>query len=398
MKRSLKKLAFAVIGINSLALSGFSQDVPNGGDSSHEEISRNQSENTVPLLLGGIWQNYSRYVVFDTGYLAQDNKSVPQIVLRTFYQWYDDRAAESSEYTNNNPRDSRNLRETNNTTVSSSGAEEMTMTFVPLVPQVFPESYGIPYINEKGDELYAQEIPSGAWDIQIKYSSHKRGEPDVYHVPVAVIGKNLYLNFAVKSISDAGENPLDGYWKDEGSANGILVSAPTQNNELTCYYSSGNKIFKLRYWQTDMDYAPEAKATFLNGDEAVSVPKHIRSGDKTYTCAAGRRTQIRHVDVLDFFETSYELNGILIHRAVSGAEGNTVETVTSAATICVFGKPYLTLTDGSRTMEEIITLDNARRKPGPAPLFPPHGILDFDWSIIEDPPSSYDRRMKDLGK
>ena len=54
-----------------------------------------ESERQVPLLLEGIWENYNRYVVFDSGYINSNQQSIPQIVLRTFYQWYDDRAAET---------------------------------------------------------------------------------------------------------------------------------------------------------------------------------------------------------------------------------------------------------------------------------------------------------------
>ena len=51
-----------------------------------------------------------------------------------------------------------------------------------------------------------------------------------------------------------------------------------------------------------------------------------------------------------------------------------------------------------KTIEEIIKQDSEKKYPAPQPLFPPHGILDFDWSIIEDPPTNYNKRVLDLGK
>lgn len=56
------------------------------------------SQEEVPALLKGVWKNSSRYFVFDSGYVSDDGGAIPQAVLRSFYTWYDDRAAESSLY------------------------------------------------------------------------------------------------------------------------------------------------------------------------------------------------------------------------------------------------------------------------------------------------------------
>ena len=58
----------------------------------------------VSSLLGGIWENADRMVVFDTGL-----DSI-QIVLKPFYGRYADRAAESSVYTKENVRDRAKLQ------------------------------------------------------------------------------------------------------------------------------------------------------------------------------------------------------------------------------------------------------------------------------------------------
>ena len=55
------------------------------------------------------------------------------------------------------------------------------------------------------------------------------------------------------------------------------------------------------------------------------------------------------------------------------------------------------LVDG-KTIEQIIREDSEKKYPEPEPLFPPHGVLDFDWSILEDPPANWNMRMLDLGK
>ena len=364
-----------------------------------------ESEDSVPALLSGIWANDSRYVVFGSGYRAEESgKPIPDIVLRTFYQWYDDRAGESGEYSAKVSRD-RNAAETRS-------AEEMELRFTPLTDELFMPEYGQGVVQEDGDVLYAEGKNSGAWDIEVKYSGHKLGGEDTYHIPVAVIGNRLYLNFAIKgedsdSVPTSGlldgvtiqaENLLEGYWRDNGSANGIMVCPPVTNTELLSYYITNNSVYHIRYWETDMEYDPEAEALFTDGDVTYSVPKHLRAAQKTYTCTLGRRTRIRNIDKSTSIQGDYELNSVLVEKHFADADGGESRYTVRTSTILAFGKPYLTLTDGSRDLQGIIAANNVRRHPAPVSPFPPHGVLDFDWSVIEDPPASYDRRNIDLGK
>lgn len=386
----------------------FAQDASAGAEVSSdvEEVSSVEvPQETVPALLSGIWANDGRYVVFGSGYNgAESGRPVPDIVLRTFYQWYDDRAGESKGYSATVKRD-RNAAETRQ-------AEEMELHFTPLTDELFTADLDKPVVQEDGDLLTAEEKNSGAWDIEVKFANHKLGGEDTYHIPVAVIGDKLYLNFAVKKedsdsvpaselldgITVQAENLLDGYWQDAGSANGILVCPPVTNTELLSYYIRNNAVYHIRYWETDMEYNPEAQALFTDGEATYSVPKHLRSAEKTYTCTLGKRTRIRNIEKSDSIGGEYELNSVLVEKHVKDEKGNERSYTVRTSTILAFGKPYLTLTDGSRNLQEIIASNNARRHPAPASPFPPHGVLDFDWSIVEDPPASYDRRMLDLGK
>ena len=351
-------------------------------------------DESVPELLGGIWENDSRYVVFDTS----------SIVLRTFYQWYDDRAAETNEQSQAVPRD-RNDAETRT-------PEKIELHFTPLTDVLYTENFDKAVVQADGDVLTAETFNSGAWDMEIKYASHKLGGEDTYHVPIAVIGNKLYLNFALrpedsdsvpkssllKDITIQSENILEGYWKDTGSANGILVSPPIISTELLSYYITKDAVYQIRYWYTDMAYDENAEAVFTDGDITYKVPKHILSAGKVYTCTVGRRNNIRNIDKSPSLPESYTLNSVLVQKKNVDENGEESSYTVRTATICAFGEPYLTLTDGSKSLMDIIKEHNARKKPKPEPLFPPHGLLDFDWSIIEDPPASYDRRMLDLGK
>ena len=332
----------------------------------------------------GIWSNKTRYVVFDTGYLSAPDSSVPQIILKVFYGLYDDRAQESSEYTQSHKR------EVNDVTPQAK-AQENSVTYHPLTQQLFPREYGLDVINEHGNIYSAGTASSGAWDLEIKYE----GYGDKYHVPVCVIGDNIYLDFVIKTYSPEDEsNPVLGFWQDAGSASGILISPPVVKKELVSYFVTENAVYHIRYWRTDMEYEPSVLAVFSDENETYSVPKHLLSGGKVYTCVNGRGTKIRNIEKSHDFPFEYTLNSVKITR--ESDDGGEDSFMTS--TLCAFGKPYLTRTDGTMTLEQILEKDASRPPLPRKPLFPPHGILDFDWSIIEDPPSDWNRRMQDLGK
>ena len=158
------------------------------------------SQEEIPQLLKGVWKNSSRYFVFDSGYVSDDGGAIPQAVLRTFYTWYDDRAAESSLYSEKNPRD------VNNTT-SKSPAQEISIKYVPLADELFSQADGNGVLQNDGGILYANGIPSGAWNLEIKYPNRK----EIYNVPVAVIGDKLFLKYFISQSGVAGRA---GFWKD----------------------------------------------------------------------------------------------------------------------------------------------------------------------------------------
>lgn len=369
----------------------------------------------VPVLLKGIWYNSNRYVIFDTGY-SNTNASVPQIVLRTFYTWYDDRAAESPQYTQKTQQktinvagEERYVDETKTPTVPaiardknnavSRQAEEIKIRFIPLVTQAFPSSYNMPVTLSDGRTLTADEIPSGAWDLEITYPRNKT----VYHVPVAVIGNNLYLNFTVKALPATGtaadENQLIGFWKDNGNASGILVSPPITSKELLSYYVTSNAVYHIRYWKTDMDYDADAEAVFSDGDQSFSVKKHLFVGGVNYTCVEGRGTKIRNIEKGKTFPKTYTCNSVLITSTIIDEQGNTATVTQKAATICALGEPYLSLTDGKSTIEQLVLAANSRHKPLPPPPFPAHGgAIDFHWEIVKDLPVQTYVRVLSIGK
>lgn len=346
----------------------------------------------VPSLLGGIWENADRMVVFDTGL-----DSI-QIVLKPFYGRYADRAAESSVYTKENVRD-------RNSATSSSAADVIGIECIPLAEELAAgDSNGV--VQANGDVLLAENESSGAWILKLRY-----GKEDVF-VPVARIGNNLYLDFVLREENSdnvasssalngttlSSEHPADGFWYDAGRASGITLSKPFYKTELLSYLVDADKIYHIRYWRSDMDFDSLAQAVFRDADSEYSVPKHLRFAGQTFTCVNGKGTRIRNIERSGSFPKTARMNSVIVKKERTNSDGLKVFYNVRTSTICAFGEPYLTLHSGSETIEQIVKEMNSQKMPAPKPLFPPHGVLDFDWSIIENPPKDYNRRVLDLGK
>lgn len=382
--------------------------------STEESLAKKSTAEAVPLLLQGIWYNTNRYIVFETGY-KDGSRDIPQVVLRTHYTWYNDRAAESKSYTEKTGTKTTNTsgeeksdkmtipqtaRDRNNTTAET--PEEIKITFVPLVQEAFPESYNMNVALSSNITMYAETEPSGAWDAQIQYPRSKI----IYHVPLAVIGNELYLNFKVKNVvygnssmdtdsSSVFSSEMTGLWQDYGNASGILISPPVTNTELLSYFITSTAVYQIRYWQTDMDYDENAVATFSDGSNTYTVKKHLSVGGKIYTCVNGRGTKIRNIEKSNSMPVEYKTNSVIIQTSSTDENGAPVTSTIKESTICAIGKPYLTLSDGKKTIEQLVVEANNRRKPLPPPVFPPSG-LDFHWDIIKEL-NKYNRVLS-LGK
>ena len=373
------------------------------GDSN--DYSASIADSAIPSLLEGIWENSNRYVIFDSSSLdssllsestssssqASQNQNeeksniIPSIALRNFYRWYVDRAAEDSLYSKSKVRPSNDS--------TSKKAQELQIHFEPLTYELFTSENNVPVTFSNGTTIEANGQVSGAWDMQVKYPNDK----NIYHIPIAVIGNKLYLHFKIRHFDENAQSysqSMNGFWQDYGSANGILVCPPVQSSELLSYYVTDSFCYPVRYWQTDMEYDSAAQAFLEDEGKNYSLPKHIFCASKVYTCVLGRRTKIRNITKTEKIPEEYVTNSVTVKKQNLSSQ----ETFTTS-TICAIGEPYLTLLDGSQSLEEIIAEAEKKVRPAKKPLFPVSGgPIDFDFSIKEDPPSSYNRRLLDLGK
>ena len=327
-------------------------------------VTEHSLSDNVPPLLQGIWQGTDRLIMFS-------NENEFALVLRVFYQWYNDRAAEPASFSELKTRDR------NNTTKSH--AEEISIHYITIV-----------------------ENPSktaGVYELAVKYPYEK----NPVFIPICIIDGKIYLDFLIKdsasvtdfrffdSTTSNEKTDSNGFYRAAANANGITISLPIFEKEVVSYFiaGTGNEIYRIRYWLSEMDYS-YAKASFSDGDKIFWVDKYLRIGSQVYQCTTGRSSKIRNIQKSSKFEK------IAIYDQDGG--------------IIAFGEPYLVkVPEGNdrvalqtssfflNTIEE----NNKRRKNPPKPLFPPT-FPKYHWKDITElelyNSSTWNKRNLDIHK
>lgn len=298
----------------------------------------------VPDAFKGVWERDDRYVIFSCNQDADQSKQKEEaaILLKTFYSWYLDRTAE--------PEDWNAERTLNDSTVPD--AERIFVEYRPLVT------------------TRHSAADASVWEIFLWLPRLREASV----IPVAIIGGNLYLNFAVKLNTQGEESsesegnaqgqkeadPLEGFWARMSQADGVKVCQPVTSTDIYSTYITSDAVYTIRYWRTDMEYTNEM-AFFSDGGKTFSVVKHIQSAGKIYTCANGRSVTIRNVQKTNDRPQVYELDG--------------------AAQICGLGEPYLKRVQEKASQDAVVALAKkyfAQRAPNPDPPFPPSNL---DWHM-----------------
>ena len=271
-----------------------------------------------------------RYVFFE-----QNDEDQPQLVvlLKTYYGWYLNRAAEPASYNDKEPR----VRNTAN----ARNAEHIYIQNINT--------------KETGNSLYGS--------LDLSYSTWQKNT-----IPFFMLEDSIYLSYFEKDEIDELENP-DKKWtfyRGVAPSKGFMISPQSIPDNITGYIIDGEKLYDVRYWKTDMDYSTDY-ITFSYKDDSYQIPKHLRSQETNYSCVSGRSKKVRNA--VKPFE--YKAENFLYNDDGSAFTKN--------------GEPYLKQLAGRDTFEELIKIvkeANSKRKPDPPALFPPSD-LDWHWDLID---------------
>ena len=285
---------------------------------------------SIPSKLLGIWESKDRYVFFE-----QNDEDQPQLVvlLKTYYGWYLNRAAEPASYNDKEPR----VRNTAN----ARNAEHIYIQNINT--------------KETGNSLYGS--------LDLSYSTWQKNT-----IPFFMLEDSIYLSYFEKDEAEESENP-DKKWtfyRGVAPSKGFMISPQSIPENITGYIIDGEKLYDVRYWKTDMDYSTDY-ITFSYKDDSYQIPKHLRSQETNYSCVSGRSKKVRNA--VKPFE--YKAENFLYNDEGSAFTKNE--------------EPYLKQLASRDTFEElnkIVKEANSKRKPDPPALFPPSD-LDWHWDLID---------------
>ena len=270
----------------------------------------------IPENLKGIWEGKNRFVFFEN---ATDDEN-PQfvIVLKEYYDWYYDRAAEPAEYSQTEPR-------------SLNSATHKTPEIIPF-------------------ELKQIEDITDAYQLKVTYSKHFSNT-----TTFVIIDDRIYLNMYTKydQIDDELNKDISLYRGYQHSDGFVLNSQPVDEN-IGLLILLKDIFYDVRYWQTDMDYETSS-VTFKYKDDTFLVPKHLFAEGTNYSSVSGRSKKIRNPQKAFPLENQ----NILYNK--------------DKTVLILNDSPYLTkLTDKSTlaNLFKIIKEANSRSKPDPEPIFP----------------------------
>ena len=294
---------------------------------------------TLPSKLPGIWEAKDRYVFFE-----QNDEDEPQLVviLKEYYGWYYDRAAEPASYSEKEKRP-RNIPQSREALHIKMSAFDFT---------------------ETDNSLYGS--------LKLNYSTWQKNT-----IPFFMLEDSIYLKYFVldePEIADTtgsldttdNQNVSYKFYRGIAPSQGFMISPQYLPKDITGYIIDGEKLYDVRYWQTDMDYSTDY-ITFSYKDDTYSIPKHLRSCDTNYSCVSGRSKKVRNtVKPFTWNAEDYLFN-----------DNQKVFTKKE--------EPYLKRLAGKEDFEalmQIVKEANSRRKPDPPALFP-ESNLDWHWDLID---------------
>lgn len=194
-------------------------------------------------------------------------------------------------------------------------------------------------------------------------------------IPFFLIDGSLFLSYFEKDETFVSENIENSeilqnknwtFYRGIAPSKGFMISPQSIPENITGYIIDGDKLYDVRYWQTDMDYSTDY-INFTYKDDVYIIPKHLRSCETNYSCVSGRSKKVRNtVKPFEYKEENYIFND-------------------DASAFTKNEEPYLKQLADQNTFEELIKIikeANSRRKPDPPALFP-ESDLDWHWEMID---------------
>ena len=270
----------------------------------------------IPQSLEGIWEGKDRFLYFENA--ADDENPEFVIILKEYYGWYYDRAAEPVDYAEKEAR-------TRNAATHKD-------------PEVIPF------------EIKALENTTDAYQISITYSKHHSNTTSF-----AIIDDKIYINMYTKvNLDDENKEQETQLWRGWQHSDGFVMNSQPVDENISLLIMLDDKFYDVRYWQTDMDYE-DSLVTFKYQNDVFYVPKHLFAEGTNYSSVNGRSKKVRNT------------------QPAFNSENQDILYNDDKTVLVLNGQPYLKKVTDKETFEDLMQIikeANARRKPDPEPIFP----------------------------
>ena len=321
---------------------------------------------SIPEQLLGIWEGKDRYVFFEQQPENENPdffnnftpKNYPQlvIILKEYYGWYLDRAAEPEAFAQKEIR-------------TRNAATHKTAEYINFDIRKYNPTTSFDIENKSGKTTKTElNDNDDSFELVIEYSHHHKN-----YIPVAIIENQLYTDFYKKVPQQEKQEfediSFNGYWLGNLETNGITINPQIIDTNIGLLVIDGQKMYDIRYWLSDIEERDERDMAvdFIYGEDKYTVPKYLFAANNQYSCVNGRSKKIRNAQNYTLFnEADYCYNN--------------TKTIMAKNDSCYLRK--LADKDDFEALMKIVQAANSRRKPDPPPLFPPSN-LDWHWDLID---------------
>ncbi len=91
------------------------------------------------------------------------------------------------------------------------------------------------------------------------------------------------------------DDPLFGFWIEEGSAEALRAYSSQAPGELNAFFFTEANFYRFRYWRDDA-LAFAAQRAYFTADDGVTyeIPQYVQRGAAVYSCTTGRSRVVRN--------------------------------------------------------------------------------------------------------
>ncbi|UTC75870.1 hypothetical protein E4O03_03905 [Treponema sp. OMZ 792] len=193
-----------------------------------------------------------------------------------------------------------------------------------------------------------------------------------------------------KSLEDK-KSPLDGFWVEQGSPDGILLYPNEAPESIDAYFFTGDDYIRFRYWLDDLEYNDKKVVVKGNDGTGLEFPRLLKRGSLVYSCVTNTGSVLRNYETGKYIissDTNAEnTKGLFLSFKSLGAGPGTHAApdtypkaqfsvlenlplyILDEGRVFAMGSPFL-IRSQVKDLDAEIEKHNSKRRPPPEPSIP----------------------------